>query len=80
MALWMLVLSVVDDVDLIFYNDFGAVAAACADWIITLQIFLSLYIPSVFIKSVDGAVQSLTFIWLLHQALVFQRDLLPWHF
>jgi hypothetical protein len=25
-------------------------------------------------------VQSLTFIWLLHQALVFQRDLLPWHF
>jgi len=38
---------------------------------------LSLYIPSVFIKSVDGAVQSLTFIWLLHQALVFQRDLLP---
>jgi len=27
----MLVLSIVDDVDLIFYNDFGAVAAACAD-------------------------------------------------
>lgn len=49
MALWMLVLSVVDDVDLIFYNNFGAFAAACADRIIALQMFLSLYIPSVFI-------------------------------
>ena len=45
----MLVLSVVDDVYLIFYNDFGAVAAACADRIITLQMFFSLYITSVFI-------------------------------
>jgi len=75
----MLVLSIVDDVYLIFYNDSGAVAVVCTHRVIRgFQVFLALLKASVFFEDIDCAVKTLR--RLLHQVLVFKRCLLSGHF
>lgn len=72
-ALRMLVLTIVDNINLIFYNNSSAVAVTCDNIIIAFN-FLFAFVVLVFVKGIDSAVETL--IWLLQQALVFKLNLL----
>jgi len=67
------VLTIVDNIYLIFYNNSSAVAVTCDNIIIAFN-FLFAFVVLVFVKGIDSAVETL--IWLLQQALVFKLNLL----